>query len=546
MIVSYRGIRASWLAWVLMVGVVCGLAVAAQTSRAQSAPVASEAAAEAPSEDTPRSSVERFLALARSGRYAEAAKYLELPVSDAGRGPQLAQRLKSVLDRHAWIKLASLSAAPGGDPDDGLPQGVDEIAKVPIEAGVREPVRLVRRGPADARWVFSRVTVQRVDAWYSSLPHRWLLELAPEPLLRMGPGSMLWAQWAALPVFLLVVWTCGVGLSRASRSLLARIAQRTATRWDDALLTRLASPITFGWTLVVAQFLTPLLGLYEPAQHFTERTIRALLFATFFWALARLVDVAGQMFAEAQWGHGSPATRALLLFGSRIGKTFVAALALVALFSELGYPVASLIAGLGVGGIAVALAAQKSLENLIGAFALAVDQPFREGDFVRIDDLLGNVETIGIRSTRIRTLDRTLVSIPNGKLADMRLETFAARDRIRMAFTFGLSYATTEPQMRNVLDGSERLLRGHVKIWPDGVSVRFKEFGESALIVEVGAYFRTADFNEFTLIRQDLLLQFMAVVESAGTSFAFPRRTVELIERRPEARVDSPAHEPRG
>jgi MscS family membrane protein len=506
----------------------CTLGIAAEAQAQPPAPP--DVAAEAPSEDTPRSTVERFLGLARSGRFGDAARYLELPAADLARGAQLAERLKAVLDRHAWIKLAALSAAPGGDADDGLPQGVDEIAKIPVERGVREPVRLVRRGPADARWQFSRVTTQRIDGWYAVLPHRWLLELAPERLLRMGPGNMLWAQWAALPVFLLLVWSSGVALGRGSRRFLTPLVQRTATEWDDALLARLSSPISFAWMLIVAYILMPLLGLYEPALYVAERAMRALLFATFFWALSRSVDVAGQMFAEAQWGRGSPATRSLLLFASRIGKLFVAALALVALFSELGYPVTSLIAGLGVGGIAVALAAQKSLENLIGTFAIAIDQPFREGDFVRVDDLLGNVEAIGMRSTRIRTLDRTLVSIPNGKLADMRLETFAARDRIRMAFTFGLTYSTSEAQMRSVLGELEQLLREHVKIWPDGISVRFKEFGDSALLVEVGAWFRTADWNEFSLIRQALLLQFMAVVERTGARFAFPSRTVEVVQ----------------
>ena len=508
-------------------------ALQAQYQPAQTPPAAEEQAAE----DSPRSTVTRFLALAHSGQFAEAAKYLELPAGDAERGPILARRLVAVLDRHAWVEPKELSAAPGGDPDDGLPPNVDEIAKLPGAQGSSEPVRLVRRGPAEARWLFSRVTVQRIDGWYDALPHRWLIELAPEPLVRMGPANMLWAQWAALPLLLVAAWSLGIGLSRLSRRVVRPLVRRSETRWADAVLSRLVKPVTLAWALVVAYLLMPMLGLYEPALNLANRAIRAVLFATFFWALARAVDVAGQMFGESQWSKGAPTTRALVLFGSRVGKIVVFALAVVALFSELGYPVASLIAGLGVGGIAVALAAQKSLENLIGAFTLAVDQPFREGDFVRIENFVGTVENIGMRSTRIRTLDRTLVTIPNGKLSEMRLETFAARDRIRMAFTFALTYATSEAQLREILTETEQLLREHPKIWPEGIGVRFREFGESALLLEVNAWFHTADWDEFTLIRQDVLLQFMAIVERAGARFALPSRSIEMTQPRAEPRA---------
>jgi len=150
----------------------------------------------------------------------------------------------------------------------------------------------------------------------------------------------------------------------------------------------------------------------------------------------------------------------------------------VAVLSELGYPVASLIAGLGIGGLALALAlaAQKTVENLFGAFSIGVDQPFQEGDFVRIEDFVGTVESVGLRSTRIRTLDRTLIIMPNGKLADMRIETFSVRDRMRLSCVIGLVYSTTETQMRQVLTGLEARLRAHPKIWAETVVVRFAAF----------------------------------------------------------------------
>jgi MscS family membrane protein len=201
----------------------------------------------------------------------------------------------------------------------------------------------------------------------------------------------------------------------------------------------------------------------------------------------------------------------------------------LAILAAFGYPIGTLLAGLGIGGPAIAFGAQKSIENVFGSVSLAVDQPFRVGDFVRVDDFVGTVEDIGLRSTRIRTLDRTLISIPNGKLAEQRLESFEARDRMRLATTIGLTYSTTHAQMQNVLDGFERVLRNHPGIWPDAMVVRFKEFAASSLDIEIMAWFSVPTWADFQRCRQEVLLGFMQVVEEAGASFAFPTRTVHVV-----------------
>ena len=192
----------------------------------------------------------------------------------------------------------------------------------------------------------------------------------------------------------------------------------------------------------------------------------------------------------------------------------------------LGYPVATVLAGLGIGGIALAFGAQKTIENLFGSIALAADQPFRVGDFVKVEDFTGNVERIGMRSTQIRTLDRTVVTLPNGKLSEMRIEDFGSRDRIRFATTVGLPYGTTEKQVRQVVEGIEKLLRGMPRVWPDVVVARLAAFSPSSLDVEVLCWFATTDFDEFRRLRQDALLGILRIVEEAGTSIAFPTRTV--------------------
>jgi MscS family membrane protein len=245
--------------------------------------------------------------------------------------------------------------------------------------------------------------------------------------------------------------------------------------------------------------------------------------------VARSINIAAQIIGQSPWAQSSPASRTLLPLGARVLQLLLLAIAVVALLSDLGYPVASLLAGLGIGGIAMALAAQKTVENLFGAFSIGADQPFREGDFVKIEDFVGTVEKVGLRSTRVRTLDRTLISIPNGKLAEMRIESYSARDRFRLSTVIGLTYDTSADRVRRAVEGFERVLREHPKTWQESIIVRFKEFGASSLNIEVMAWFEVTDWNEFQIVRQEILFQFMTVVEQVGSSFAFPTRTVHLV-----------------
>jgi MscS family membrane protein len=349
-------------------------------------------------------------------------------------------------------------------------------------------------------------------------------------LFRAGPLDLLGWQWVALPVVALLAMVLGSLLSRITRAMLGRATRRTATPYDDAVLARLGRPMTVGWAIACAYALIVPLELADRGRGVIHRWLEAIALVVFFWALARGVDVAQQQLSGSAWIRERPGTRSLVTLGSKFAQVFLLAVGVVALLSQLGYPVASLLAGLGIGGLAVALGAQKTLENLFGALALGADQPFREGDFVSAEGLLvGTVESIGLRSTRIRTLDRTLISIPNGKLAELRVESFAVRDRLRFACTLGLVLDTTEQQMRAVLAGIEGVLRAHPKLWPEGVTVRFKEIGAFSLNLDINAWFDTTDWDEFMLIREETLLSFLRIVEEAGTALALPARRVQLV-----------------
>lgn len=495
---------------------------------ANSSPADGAGADEEIAPDSPRAAMTRFLEHCRKGEFEQAGDYLDLPRSQRGRKAELARRLKAVLDRHDWLDPDTLSPDRLGDRTDGL-ANLDRVGRIPGKKAGREDPVYIRRVGGERGWAFTTGTVRRIDGWYERLHGLWALEHLPEPLLRPGPRELLWWQWLALPLLIGLSWVLGMAGAHLAGWGVRRLTARTAATWDDELVRRLRGPAVLTFTLGAVYLLLPLLGLYEPAEAFAHRTLRTGVFLVFFWALLAIADVSGQIIETWPWARANAASKSLILLGVRAAKVVVLAMAVIAILSEFGYPVASLVAGLGIGGLALALASQKTVEHMFGAVSLGVDQPFRVGDLVKIEDLnfIGTVEVIGLRSTRIRTLDRTLITIPNGKLAEMRIESLSARDRMRLSCLIGLTYDTTADQMREVLEGLERVLRQHPKIWPDDVSVRFFRLGESSLDIEVTAYFN-AEWPEFTFIRQEILLAFLEVIEKAGASFAFPTRTVHL------------------
>lgn len=469
--------------------------------------------------DSPRASMKRFFDLCRAGEYGEAAGYLDLSEAEKPQGAQLARRLKVVLDRQIWIKLESISPRPQGDHNDRLPAGVEEIGTVPGPTG-REPVRLVRRHfPDGTRWLFSRSTVDRVDDWFGRLPHRWLQEYMPERLMRSGPEDLLWWQWIALPFLFLVALAAGKILGYGTRLAISRVVARAKVTWDDDLLARLGGPLTLVWAIAAVDFALPSVALYPPAQEFMERVLRAGFFVGMFWFVERGIDVIGARVLTLPTTRSNSAARSLVPLGARALKVALVVVAVIATLSVLGYPVGSLVAGLGIGGVAIALAAQKTMENLFGSLSIGVDQPFRVGDFIMVDGLSGTVESIGLRSTRVRTLDRTLVTIPNGKLADMRIESFAERDRIKLACVLNLDRASSATEVRAVVQGARALLEAQPKIWRD-VTVSMTRIGDASLDVEILAWFQTTSWSEFQALREETLLGLLAVVEQAGARLA--------------------------
>ncbi|HLL20861.1 MAG TPA: mechanosensitive ion channel family protein [Kofleriaceae bacterium] len=356
-----------------------------------------------------------------------------------------------------------------------------------------------------------------------------MTEYMPKSLLQLGPWGLAYWQWLGIAIVVVLAFIAGRVAARFVFWIGTRVVSRTHSTLDDEALVRLNRPMRFLGKIILVRLMFPLLELPRRLDAASRNVLLAALGVGVIWSVVCLIDVVSSRLSLAEWAKARPASRSLLLLASRILKVLLVVIATITFLGSFGIPVGSLIAGLGIGGIALAFGAQKTVENLFGALALGIDQPLREGDFVRIEnDTMGTVESVGLRSTRVRTQDRTIVTLPNGKLADSKIETFGPRDRVRLATVLNLVYSTTSQQLRDIIAGLERTLRAHPDTYPEDLFVRFLALGGSSLDIEVTAYFAGSDYNKFRAWREEMLLAFLAVVEEGGSSFAFPTRTVHL------------------
>ena len=491
--------------------------------------------------DSPRSSMRRFFDLCERSRYQEASIYLDLPRGSEKRATELASKLHAVLSQRLLVDVESLSARAEGRQTDGLPAGTEELGKITDAKGRPVPVRIVRHESRSAedepRWVFSQTTVSAVPALYGSLRDSWIRERLPPSLLTPGPMALYYWQWLALPLLAVLCIAAGRLLTFLSGILAKRLL--ASRPWSARLLSGLKAPVRLGWAIALFAIAIPFLALTLRAEDLLARGLSALAYLVFFWALLRAVAVFGDEIAQAEWARSRPSARSLSAVGVSLGKVIVAALALMVALSELGYPVTSVIAGLGIGGVALALAAQKTVENLFGSISILADQPFRVGDTIRVDGIEGTVERIGLRSTRLRTADRTMIIFANGKLADMRIESLGPRDRMRFATKLQLARSSSMAHVRSVVFELKDKLASTPLVRKEDIFVRLSAIGEASWDIEIAAPIDTLDANEFARIREELLIAAVDIVEKAGADLAVPVR--QLVAPRPGADGPTPA-----
>jgi MscS family membrane protein len=532
---SFAAISAVVLA--LATGLPAALAPAAAQSGAPekgatSAPGPS-ASAEAPERRTPRGTMAGFLEATGRRDYARAAEYLDLSrieqTHQAERGPALARELRIVIDQAVPIDLENLGDQPTGNPQPGLPPDRALVGTVPTKAGPTQLLLQRMPGPEDSRtWKVAASTVARIPRLYHEVGYGPLANYLPPAFFEIRFLALALWQWLAL--FLLVALASAIGWIATVLALrtLGPIVRRAAPVLGEQLLTVLVGPLRLALSVAAFSLGSGLLNLSISAHQFLRGAEKTSIIVVLAWVVVRMTDLLADLATERLRTAGRSSAIAVVPLGRKATKVVIVGLAMLAALQNIGLNVTGILAGLGIGGLAVALAAQKTVENLFGGVTLIVDQPVRVGDFCRFGDRVGTVEEVGLRSTRIRTLDRTVVSVPNANFAAMELENFAVRDRIWLHTTIGVRYETTPDQLRHVLVEIRRMLYAHPRIDPRPARIRFVKFGAYSLDLEIFAYVPTVDYDEFLAIKEDIYLRIMDIVEESGTGFAFPSQTTYL------------------
>jgi MscS family membrane protein len=480
---------------------------------------------------TPRGAVYDFLMSARRTDYVRAAKHLDLsgvPEPErATEGPVLARRLKTILDHTLWVEIDQISDRPDGKLDDGLPPDIERIGAIQSSNG---PVELmlhrVPGGMGADEWKFSQSLVDRIPALNAEFGYGWLGEHVPDRLRRMRVLGI--EAWQAIGILVLIVFSYAVGwiVSKTLKTLLVPLAKRTRTPIDDRLLETTRRPARWAAALITLAASVTFLDLSLKATLWVDRALVAFAFVTAIVIVSAIVDAFASTARERLEREGQRSGAGVVSIVSRVVKALLACVAIIGILQALGFNVTGLLAGLGIGGIALALAAQKTVENLFGGLSIMADKPVKIGDYCRFGNQTGWIEDFGFRSTRIRTPERSILSVPNAEFSTLQIENLSDRDRIRFGSTIGLRYETTPDQMRGLLIDLRRLFIGHPKVGADLLRIRLVDFAPSALSVEIQAYIMTADMAEYYAIREDLLLRIMEVVAANGTGFAFPSHTM--------------------
>jgi len=475
---------------------------------------------------TPQDSVRGFLEATTLRNYKRASSYLDLrrvPAAErATRGPELAHQLRVVLDNTVF-DLGTLSDDPEGRPETGLPKSRQLVGRV--ETGKGTFSVLLDRVPRDDGvpiWQFSNVIVAQTPELYRELSYGIVGERLPTFLVETRLFRLALWQWIGLFLLLglsyLIAWLAvrpGLPLSR-------RILSRAGFDVSDPTFGRAISPLRGLIALGIFKAGESSLALPATVHPLVVGVQKFVLVIIMSWLALRLIEVSSQLVRRRLLRRQEPPNQPVVDFIQRGLKIVVSVLAALMLLEAVGVQVSALIAAIGVGGIGIALAAQRTVENLFGGLAVVGDRPVQEGDFCKFGDQQGTVERIGLWSTRLRTPERSVITIPNAQFLTARVENLQERDRILFNTIVRLRYETTPDQVRWVLVRIRALLDAHPRIDPDTSRARFSGFGASSLDIELFVYVRTRDNLEFLAVREDLCLRIMDIVTAAGTALALP------------------------
>ena len=478
---------------------------------------------------TPRGSIVGFLDSTSRFDFEKAAEYLDLrnlpaEVSELG-GPELARQLNHVLSRSVWLDDYSVSDKPNGEKGDGLPDYRDPLLVIKNLKGEDVPLWMqhVPRGDGEKIWKVSNRSVALVPGLYEEFSYPPQIEKIrswfPPEASFLGLEAF---KWFILIVVAILCWPLFYLLGRLLTALFSSPERDTYPLVRQALTGPLAA---IGTMVIVSLFLAELGAGAYAQQVMQTRTLSTLVIV---WALWSMVNLYKGRQQDRLNKLGRPGAAKLLRPMTTFLKIAIVIFAVLFWLNNLGVNITTVMAGLGVGGLALALALQKPIEDMMGALTIFSQATIRVGDLCRYGTVMGVVEDIGLRTTRLRTLTNTLVSIPNSRVAYEQLENFSARTMIRFWPTLRLRYDTTPEQLRTVMDNILHMLEQHERVHDEPLRVRLTDLDEDAILVKIHSFMKTTVFAESLEIGEDLNFRILEIVHAAGVRFALPGKAIYI------------------
>jgi MscS family membrane protein len=319
------------------------------------------------------------------------------------------------------------------------------------------------------------------------------------------------------------------GLSR----WILRHTKKTDTEWDDIIFGAISAPL--GGMCIVLGIWVGLQFLPIPTEPYNVvKLLHALLKAAseiiVVWFVLRLNERAGRHSHEKAITSGSPVADFVPL-ARKAMRAFLIIIALLIVIHELGYSVTSLIAGLGLGGLVIGLAAKDTLANFFGSIVIFVDRPFTKGDWIKVGEVEGVVEEIRVRVTRIRTFTDSLITMPNSLLTTTAITNFTRMRKRRIRLVLQVTYGTSAAQIEEAIARTRALIESDDRIHHDSYQVAFQELGTYSMSILVHCYTVTTEWREYLAVQQDLMLKIMRIFEEIGIAFAYPTQTIVSGEK---------------
>lgn len=494
----------------------------------QNAPVRDTVSDDPLGRSTPRGTVLGFIRAANRKDYERAASYLDTR-QRGDLAQELARQLQTILDRETSIDLNKLSRlAEGGPANTGSPDrylvGTADTSSGKMEIWLDR----VQRGDNPPVWLFSEATLEHVPEVYEDLGETPTIERHLPGWLKVIVLSLPLWRWAVFLVSIPLMLLFGYFLVRLLKWFFTILARRAGWEAGISHAKDLVAPLRlllFGLLfLIYGGFSDTLLG-----RAFWRNLGNVLIVFGTTWLFMRFFGLLTELILARLKRSQSFDRIALAGLTGRLAQISVLTVGILIVLHRAGVNLTAALTGLGIGGLAVAFAAQKTLENLFGGIMIISDQPVRIGDSCKIGDVIGNVVDIGLRSTRIRTQDRTIVTIPNGQLAVISLENYSLRDKFWFHPTIALCQQTTKHQMETLLSNIRAMLDRHTNVESETMRVRLIGIRTASLDVECFAYVLAVDFEEFLGIQEGLILEILAIVEAAGTELALPTQVTHLV-----------------